>query len=404
MARLLIGLGALGALALVGFFLLRLEPAAPSVERESLWIGQAERGALVVRVRGIGSLVPVEQRWLTAETSGQVERLVLLPGAEVTPSSVILVLSNPELEQELQRAELQLASAEAALANQRAQEEDGLLEMEFQLAQLEAARQNADVDVRVNEELFAEGLVAERDLLRSRVAAEQSARQFEILERRLASRREQMEQNLAPAMATVNQERSRLALLRRQVDDLNVRASIAGVLQRLPVDVGAQVTPGTQLAQVADPSSLKAEIRVPETQAKDLRIGQPVEIDNRNDAVVGVLTRIDPAVEGGQVTVDVGLNQLPRGARADQTVEGNVELETLADVVHVPRPAYARENGTVGVFVLASDGGAAVRRPVSFGRASVSAIAINDGLNPGERIILSDTSQYDDYDRLRLTQ
>jgi len=401
--RILSGVIGLAVIAVVGYFILQLEPAAPSVERDGVWIGDVQRGPLEVKVRGIGSLVPEDQRWITAQTSGSVQRIVLLPGAEVTPESVVLVLDNQELEQNFRNAQLQLASAEAQLANQRAREEDTLLEMEYQLAQLNAQKENAELDVRVNEELFAEGLVAERDLLRSRVASEQTEAQFDILQRRLESRRRQMEQNLAPAMATLDQERERVALLERQVDDLQVKAQITGVLQRLPVDEGQQVTTGTRLAQVADPAKLKAEIRVPETQAKDLRIGQTVVIDNRNDTVTGTLARIDPAVEGGQVTVDVRLAGLPRGARADQTVEGNIELENLPNVLFVPRPSFARENSTVGVFVLTADGDSASRRPVTFGRSSVSEIEISSGLTSGERIILSDTSQYDDYERLRLT-
>lgn len=401
--RILLFTGLAVLLALVGGAVFLVEPAAPSVKRESVWIGDVQRGPLEVKVAGFGNFVPEDQRWITAQTSGKVERIILLPGAQVTADSVILELSNPELRQNLRNAELELASAEARLANERAREEDALLEMEYQLAQLQANYENAALDVRVNEELFAEGLVAERDLLRSRVAEEQWGRQRDILERRLESRRNQMEQNLGPALANLSQQEERVSLLTRQVDELKVRAGLTGVLQRLPVEEGEQVNSGTQLAQVADPTRLKAVIRIAETQAKDLAIGQPATIDNRAATVPAEVARIDPAVEGGQVNVDLRIvGALPRGARADQTIEGEIQLENLPDVIYVRRPSIAREFSTVGLFVLLADRSLAVRRQVTFGRGSASEIEVREGLQPGEQVILSDTSQYDDNDRLRL--
>ena len=384
----------------ISFF---LRPAAPKVDRDSVWIGDVRRGPLEVKVRGIGSFVPEDQRWVTAQTAGNVDRIRLLPGAEVQPDSVILDLSNPELQQNLRNAELELASTKARLANERAREEDALLEMEFQLAQLEANFQNAALDVTVDQELFDEGLVAERDLLRSKVAKEQWGRQRDILQRRLERRRSQIDQNLAPAIAAVSQQEERYALFQRQVEDLQVKAGIHGILQRLPLQEGEQVAPGTQLAQVSDPSRLKAVIRVPETQAKDLAIGQSAVIDNRNGKVAGEVARIDPAVEAGQVNVDLRISApLPPGARADQTVEGHIQLENLPDVLFLARPAAARENQTVALFVLAENGTEAFRREVSFGRSSVSEIEVRGGLRPGDRVILSDTSQWDGHDQLRL--
>lgn len=400
-----IATGSIGVIILlsVGAFLFSMDPAAPSIERSSIWIGEVKRGPLEVNVRGIGTLVPVDLRWLTAQTNGSVEEIFILPGAPVTPDTVILQLGNPELEQNYRNAEFQLASAEAQLANQRVREEDSLLEMEFQLAQLESNFENAKLDVRVNEELFAEGLVAERDLLKSRLVKEQLERQTEILQRRLDTRRQQVEQNLAPALAAVSQEKERVALLLQQVADLSVCAGLNGVLQRLPLEEGQQVTMGTQLAQVADPTRLKAVVRIPETQAKDIQIGLNAIIDTRNGKVSGVVARVNPTVVAGTVDVDVDLTgELPRGARADLTVEGIINLASLSDVLFVGRSSSARENGTMGIFKLSPVGNEARRTQVAFGKSSVSEIQVVDGLVEGDQIILSDTSQYDDNDRLRI--
>jgi HlyD family secretion protein len=395
--------GSVAVILIIGFFLFRMDPAAPSINRSSVWIDTVERGPLEVKVRGIGSLVPEDLRWLTAQTNGSVEEIVILPGAKVNPETVILRLENPELQQDLRNAELQLASAQAELANQRVREEDSLLEMEYQLAQLEASFENAKLDVRVNEELFAEGLVAERDLLRSRLSKDQLERQTAILQQRLQKRRQQMEQNLAPSISNVSQAEERVSLLTRQVDDLFVKAGINGVLQRLNLEEGQQVTTGTQLAQVADPSRLKAVVRIPETQAKDVSVGLPADIDTRNGIVEGTVVRVNPTVEAGTVDVDVQLlGDLPSGARADLTVEGSIRLASLDDVLFVGRPSFARENGTVGIFRLAEDGSTAIRTTVTFGKSSVSEIEVRTGLTEGDRVILSDTSQYDDNDRLRL--
>ncbi len=399
----MIGLASAGVLAVIAIILFTMDPAAPSVDRSSVWIGEVKKGPLQVNVRGIGTLVPEDLRWITAQTSGSVEEIFILPGAAVEPETVILQLGNPELEQNLRNAELQLASAEAQLANQRVREEDGLLEMEYQLAQLDSSYENAKLDVRVNEELFAEGLVAERDLLRSRLSREQLERQTEIMGRRLETRRQQVEQNLAPALASVDQEKERVALLRQQVADLSVKAGLQGVLQRLPLEEGQQVSTGTQLAQVADPTRLKAVVRIPETQAKDVQIGQDAIIDTRNGTVAGKVARVNPTVVGGTVDVDVRIvGDLPRGARADLTVEGVISLASLDNVLFVGRSSAARENGTMGIFRLTPDGNTAVRTQVTFGKSSVSEIEVMAGLQEGDKVILSDTSQYDDNDRLRL--
>lgn len=401
--RILLGMGILVALGVAAFLLTSMDPAAPSLKRASVWIGTVERGPMEVRVRGIGTLVPEDLRWITAQTNGSVEDIHILPGAPVVPETIILQLSNPELEQTYRNAQLQLASSQAELANQRVREEDSLLEMAYQLAQLEAAYENAKLDVRMNEELFAEGLAAERDLLRSRLAQEQLARQTQILQQRLDTRGQQIEQTLAPALASVSQQEERVQLLHQQVTDLAVRAGISGILQRLPLEVGQQVTTGTQLAQVADPSRLKAVIRVPETQAKDIQIGQPALIDTRNGLIEGQVARVNPTVVGGTVEIDVRLEgDLPRGARVDLTVEGSIQLARMEEALYVGRPSFAREDGTVGLFRLSPDGSFAERRRVTFGKSSVSEIQVIAGLAEGDQVILSETSQFDNNNRLRL--
>lgn len=397
--------GAIGGLVLIGtgIALYTRGPAAPRVDRDSVWIGEVTRGPMEVSVRGIGTLVPEDMRWITAQTSGSVEEIFILPGAAVEPETRILKLDNPELEQNLRNAELQLASAEAQLANQRALEEDSLLEMEYQLAQLESNYENAKLEVKANEELFQEGIVAELELMRSQLLRDQLQRQTDILQRRLATRRQQVEQNLAPALASVAQERERVTLLAQQVRDLTVTAGIDGLLQRLPLEVGQQVAIGTQMAQVADPSRLKAVIRVPETQAKDIQIGQNAQIDTRNGKVGGKVARVNPTVVGGTVEVDVRIpGDLPRGARADLTVEGAISLSSMDDVLFVGRSSSARENATLGLFKVSEDGSAAERVDVTFGLSSVSHIQVLSGLEAGDKVILSDTSSYDDYERLRI--
>lgn len=395
----LIGLSALTALGTAAFV---LQDAAPRLEADAVWIDSVRRGALEVRVRGMGTLVPETVRWVTSATAGEVRAIHLLPGAEVTADSVILELANPTLAQDLANAKLELAAAEARLANAKANETDQLLEMEFQLAQLEASYASAQLEVKVNESLYAEGLVAERDLLRSQLSEQQWQRQSAILRRRFETRQSQRAQNLAPVTAAVDQQRERVALLEAQVAQLQVRAGLAGVLQRLPVEEGQQVAAGAQLAQVADVRQLKAVIRVPETQAKDVRIGLAAQIDTRNGVASGIVARVSPTVQAGTVDIDVRIDQpLPDGARVDLSVEGSILIDDIANTLFVTRPSFGRENATLAVFKLTSDS-TAQRTEVRFGRTSVAQIEIVGGLAEGDRIILSDTSEYADEDRLVL--
>jgi HlyD family secretion protein len=388
-------------LALVTLGVSRLKSAAPRVDKNTVWVDTVRRGPMVREVRGIGVLVPREVRWIPANTNGRVERIVILPGTAVEDDELIVEMSNPELVQEAENAIWQLKGREADLANLKVQLEGRLLELQSGLAQIDAAHKQARLEAEINEELYADGLVADLTLKLSQVRSEELETRFEIEKRRLAFQQGAMEPQLAAMEADVEQYRARADLLKSQVASLSVRAGTSGVLQRMSVEEGQQITVGESLFQVVDPSDLKAVIRVPETQARDVQIGQAATIDTRNGLVSGVVTRVDPNVENGTVAVDVGLERdLPRGARPNLTVEGRVQLEHLDNVIFVGRPAFGRESATVAVFRFQEGGDEAVRTTVRFGRMSVSEIEVVEGLKPGDRIILSDTSNWDDYDRL----
>ena len=393
------------AAALVGvtFALSRLKPAAPTVERSLVWIGDVKRGPMVRQVRGLGTLVPEEIRWIAARTDGRVDRIVLRPGAIVTPDSVILVLSNPTVVEAAASAESQLKSAEAELGNFKVTLEKGVLDAEAALANAKSAFETNKLQAEVNDELFKDGLVSTLELRRSKVAAEDASTLYEIEQKRYAFTRGSIAPQLAVKEAEVDRIRAQAKLRRDEAEALSVRAGMPGVLQVLPVEVGAQVQPGANLARVADPARLKAEVRIAETQAKDIQIGQAASIDTRNGIVTGHVSRIDPSVQNGTVTVDVSLSgELPKGARPDLSVDGTIELERLDDVIYVGRPAFGQERSTVGIFKLDPDGAYATRTQVQLGRSSVNTIEIVSGLLPGDRVILSDMTQYDANERIRL--
>jgi len=395
---------ALAGVAVLGlsFAVSRLKPAAPTVERNLVWIDTVKRGPMVRQVRGLGTLVPEEIRWIAARTQGRVERIILRPGAEVTPDSIILELSNPNVVEAFNSAESQLLSAEAQLTNLRITLERNLLDAESFAAQARSAFETSRLQAEVNEELFKDGLVSSLDLKVSRVNADQAALRHEIEQKKFAFLKESIKPQLAVQETEVERLRAQVSLRKEELDALKVRSSMTGVLSALPVEVGAQVNPGSNLARVADPSRLKAEVRIAETQAKDIALGQLAQIDTRNGVVPGRVARIDPAVQNGTVLVDVTLTgDLPRGARPDLSVDGTIELERLDDVIYVGRPAFGQERSTVGIFRL-GEGNEAVRTTVQLGRSSVNTIEIVSGLQPGDRVILSDMSQWDSNDRVRL--
>ena len=401
--RIIIACVTVAVLAGVTVALSRLKPAAPTMDRNLVWIGDVKRGPMVRQVRGLGTLVPEEIRWIAARTSGRVEKIILRPGALVEANSLILVLNNPDVVSAAANADSALHAAEAQLTNLRVQLESQLLAAESTAANAKSNFEQARLQAEVNDELFKDGLVSPLELKRSKVLAEEAATRNEIEQKRFAFSKDSIKPQLAVQEAEVERLHDLTKLRHDEFDALQVRAGMTGVLSALPVEVGAQVQPGTNLARVADPAKLKAEVRIAETQAKDIAIGQLASIDTRNGIVAGHVNRIDPAVQNGTVTVDVSLTgELPKGARPDLSVDGTIELERLDDVVFVGRPAFGQERSTVNIFKLDSDGVYAVRTPVQLGRSSVNTIEIISGLVPGDRVILSDMSQQDANDRIRL--
>jgi HlyD family secretion protein len=401
--RILYGALIVAALAVATFAIASLEPAAKSVSRQSIWPGTVERGTMIRQVRGPGTLVPKEIRWITTSVDGRVEARLLEPGVEVTPDSVILELINPQLEQQLEDARLALNAAEADLADLQVQLENDFLSQQAQAAAVESEYQEAALEVEANEELSKDGLIPEIDLKRSRIRETQLERRVGIEGQRLDKAQESILSQMAAERAQLAQARALLALRQEQADSLQVRAGISGVLQEVPVEVGERVQPGTVLARVAKPSDLKAELRIAETQAKDIEIGLPARIDTRNGVVIGHVSRVDPAVREGTVLVDVQMDEpLPPGARPDLSVDGTIQIEKLDDVLYVGRPTYGQANSQVELFKIVEDGEMAIRVPVRLGRASVDTIEVIEGLVEGDQVILSDTSQYDDVDRIKL--
>jgi HlyD family secretion protein len=381
----------------------RLEPAAPTVERATVWIGKVERGEMLRQVRGTGTLVPEQVQWIPAETSGRVERRLVEPGAVVTSDTVILELSNPQVEQEALDAESRQRIAEAELLNARAQLESQAMTLRAELARADSEAQQARLQAEANEELAKDGLVSAVELKLARARAESLTTRATIEQERQGVFAGAAAAQVAAKLAEVEQTRALAALRRRLRDSLRVTAGIAGVLQEVAVEVGQQVTPGATLARVAEPSHLMARLRVPATQARDIVVGQGTAVDTRNGIVAGTVARIDPSVREGTVTVDVTLaGELPRGARPDLAVDGTVEIERIADAVFVGRPAFGQEHATVGLFRIEPDGSHARRVQVKLGRSSVNTIEVVEGLAPGDEVILSETSRWDEFDRIKL--
>ncbi|HKT79898.1 MAG TPA: HlyD family efflux transporter periplasmic adaptor subunit [Vicinamibacterales bacterium] len=390
------------AVAAISLGVSRLKPAAPSVDRAVVWIDSVKRGPMLRQVRGSGTLVPEDIRWITMQAQGRVERIVLRPGAIVTPDTVILELSNPELEQSVRAAQLDYQSAQAAFTNRKAELESSLLSQEATVANIETQYKQAELDLKANEELYKEKLISLLTLEQKRGLEKDLKNRLAVEQKRLSITRDGLTSQLAPQEADVNQRKAQWELRRKQLDDLKVKAGMSGTLQLVPVERGQQVGPGTNLARVANPTNLKAELRIAETQTKDIRIGQYAEVDTRNGIVKGHVSRIDPASSGGTVGVDVVMDgPLPPGARPDLSVDGTVQLERLDNIVFVGRPAFGQENSTVTIFKVGPTG-EAVATKVKLGRASVNTIEVIEGLNPGDQVILSDMSQYDAFDRVQL--
>jgi HlyD family secretion protein len=396
------GVGLL-AVVLVSVGLSRLRPAAPTVERAVVWPDTVKRGPMVRQVRGLGTLTPEDIRWIPATTQGRVEKIILRPGTAVKSDSVILELSNPTLEQQLQDAELKLAAAEAGLANLKVQLQNDLLQTRATAANIDGDYNKAQMNAEMKLALSKDKLVSDLELKQAQVDAEQLRIRSQIAKEQLDSKADSMRAQAAVQQSAVDQARAFLGLTRQQKNELKVRAGLDGMLQLVPVEVGQQVAPGTNLARVANPQRLKAEIKIAETQAKDIQLGQKAEVDTRNGVVEGRVARIDPSVINGTRTVDVTLlGELPKGAVPDLSVDGTIELERLADVLYMGRPAFGQDQSVVGLFKVEADGVNADRVQVKLGRSSVNQIEVLSGLKVGDQVILSDMSAYDAYDRIRL--
>lgn len=397
-----IGVGAVLAVAVIGL-LTTLDPAAPTVERDSVWYSTVQRGELVREVRGPGTLVPADERWIAASTDALVERQVIKPGAAVQPDTVILEMSNPELSQTLQEAELEL---EAGLADHLALEVSLInrrFEGEARLAEIRAEYLGVRLQVEAEADLYEKNIVSKLDYERTKLAEEQLATRYDIEQRRVAQSEKSIDAELAASEARLERLRNVLALRQRQADALTVRAGIDGVLQEVLPEPGQRVSIGSTLARVARTDSLIAELRIPEVQAKNLVLDQTAIIDTRNGKAPGRVVRIDPAVVNGSVTVDVEFDgELPDGARPDLSVSGTIEIDRLDDVVYVGRPVTGQAEGYVSLFRLGPDGSDATRVQVRLGRGSVNEIEVVEGLEPGDQVILSDMSQWESNDRIKL--
>ena len=396
-------IAALLVVTVVSVALARMEPAAPTVDRATLLIDTVKRGPFVRQVRGLGTLVPEDTRWLPATTDGRVERIVLRPGAVVRPDSIILELSNPQVEQEALNARLALQSAEAALENLRVQLQNDLLTQQSQVASIEAEYKQAQMDAETNDALAKQQLVSSLLQKQSALRASTLQMRYEIEKKRFAMANDSIDARTRVQQAAVDQARAVSELQQSRIADLKVRPGFAGVLQQVPVEVGQRVAPGQNLARVADPGHLKAELKIAETQAKDVELGQLAYVDTRNGIITGRVSRKDPAAVNGTVTVDVSLTEaLPRGAVPDLGVDGTIELERIASALQVGRTAFGQEQSTVALFKIVDAAGNASRVQVRVGRSSVNTLEILSGLNEGDRVVLSDMSAWDSVDRVRL--
>ena len=395
--------GALAGLVLVTVALSKLDRAVPTVEGSTLWVDTVARGEMLREVHGPGTLVPEQIRWIAAVTAGRVERKHVEPGAKVTASTVLVELSNPDVELQALEAQRQLTEAEATLVNLRASLETQRLNQQGVIATVRSEYLDAKRTVEVGDGLAAKQLIAPTDLQRAKDKQVELEARFGIEQERLRVHTDAMAAQLDVQRSQIARLREILAFRRQQVASMRVTAGANGVLQELPLEVGQWAMSGTTLAKVVEPGRLKAVLNVPETQAKDVAIGQRASIDTRNGIIPGHVVRIDLAARNGTVSIDIALDgALPPGARPDLTVDGTVEIERLPNALYVGRPAFAQANSTIEVFRIEPDGRSATRVRVQFGRGSVNAIEILDGLKEGDRVILSDLSQYDDHARLKL--
>jgi len=395
--------GGVAALAIVTVALSKLEPAAPSVEQATVWMDTVEMGELVRQVRGPGTLVPEEMRWISAVTAGRIEQRHVRPGASVTTGELLLEMSNPDVQLEALEAERQLASAQSALVSLRTQLQTDRLNRRSQVEQIRTLSLEADRNEKLMISLGERNLASANEVIRAKETAAELRNRLALEQEQLETLESSLERQMALSEENVTRQRAVAQFQRDRVMSMKVRAGSDGVVQELDWEVGQWANSGAVLARIAQPGKLKAVLRIPETQVRDIAVGQRATIDTRNGLVEGHVMRIDPASVNGTVTVEVALpDSLPRGARPDLSVDGTIELERLDNVMHVGRPAYGQAESQVGLFKMEPNGKEAVRVSVRLGRSSVNEIEIVSGLQPGDVVILSDLSAYDSSDRIRL--
>ena len=383
----------------------RLRPAAPTVERGTVWTDSVKRGSMLRQVRGIGSLVPSQESVLQipAETEATIIRILMLPGSLVKADSVLVEMSDPQVEQAAVDAHLQWKAAEAEYQSQRMKLESDLMNQKAGAATVKADYNTTQLQSQTDKALYDLGVISGLAYKASKSKADELTIRNGLEDQRLESTQKAIDAQLAQLQAKVDQMRVLAELKQKQLDALKVRAKIEGVLVELPLHVGQHVTPGTMLAKVVQPNHLMAELKVAETQARDVQIGEPASVDTHNGVIAGSVMRVDPGVQNGTVTVDVKLvGELPKGARPDLSVDGTIDLERLDNVLYVGRPAFGQENSTISLFRLDGDGRDATRVPVKVGRASVNSIQVIEGLHEGDTVVLSDMSRWDNTDRIRL--
>ena len=387
----------------VTFALSRLKPAAPGVDASTIWPDTVKRGPMLREVRGLGTLVPESIHWIPAQTAARVDKIVIRPGHAVQPDTVILEMSNPELQRDLLDAEYALKAAEANYANLKVQVDSDLMNQKANEASVRSDFEQAHLQHDVDEKLHKEGIGADVTAKLSKVKEDQLKIRLQLESERTKIAEDSARSRLLSAQAQVDQAKATYGLRISQANSLRVRAGINGVLSAIPVDEGQNVAVGTNVARVYDPKALKAEIKIAETQAKDVKELQSATVDTRNGIVHGHVSRIEPAVVNGTVTVDVSFDEpLPPGARADLSVDGTVELENLKDVLYVGRPVHGQADSTISLFKITPDGSEANRVNVKLGRSSVTTIEVLSGLQVGDKVILSDMSQWDNVDRIKL--
>jgi HlyD family secretion protein len=383
----------------------RLRPAAPTVERGTVWTDSVKRGSMLRQVRGIGSLVPSQESVLQipSQTEATVVRIRMLPGSLVKADSILMEMSNPQVEQEAIDAHLQWKAAEAEYQSQRMKLESDYMNQKAGAATVTADYNQAQLQASTDKSLYDLGVISGLAYKVSKSKADELTVRNGLADQSLVSTQKSIDAQLAEQQAKVDQMRVLAELKQKQLDALKVRAGIEGVLVEMPLHVGEHVSPGTMLAKVVQPNHLMAELKVAETQARDVQIGEPASVDTHNGVISGTVQRVDPAVQNGTVTVDVKLTgELPKGARPDLSVDGTVDLERLDNVLYVGRPAFEQENSTISLFKLDGDGHDAIRVPVKVGRASVNSIQVLEGLHEGDTVVLSDMSRWDNTDRIRL--